>query len=63
VGSLAYNKKRLEMMDIEKITSEEEYRKVLQRIDELFNAKKDTPEYEELQHLTDLVDDYEDGLL
>ncbi|MBP5370920.1 MAG: hypothetical protein J6Y55_03240 [Bacteroidales bacterium] len=51
------------MMDIEKITSEEEYRKVLQRIDELFNAKKDTPEYEELQHLTDLVDDYEDGLL
>ncbi|MBR5433963.1 MAG: hypothetical protein IK117_05975 [Bacteroidales bacterium] len=48
-------------MDIEKITTEEEYQKALQRIDELFNAKKDTPEYEELQQLTEMVDDYEDN--
>ena len=49
-------------MDLEKISSEEEYNKVLQRIDELMNAKKGTPEYDELQKLTDLVEDYEDGL-
>lgn len=50
-------------MDIEKIKSEEEYESVLQKIDLLMNAKKGTPEYEELQHLTDLVEDFEDGLL
>lgn len=49
-------------MEIEKITNEEVYQSVLKRIDELMNAKKNTPEYEELQKLTDLVEDYEDGL-
>ncbi|MCQ2608626.1 MAG: hypothetical protein MJ197_08080 [Bacteroidales bacterium] len=49
-------------MDIEKITNEEEYSTVLQRIDELMNAKKGTPEYDELQKLTDLIEDYEDDL-
>ncbi|MCQ2606692.1 MAG: hypothetical protein MJ204_09200 [Bacteroidales bacterium] len=49
-------------MEIEIITNEEEYTAVLQRIDEILNAKKGTPEYDELQKLTDLVEDYEDGL-
>ena len=48
-------------MEIKKIMSEEEYQNVLQRIDELMNAKKGTPEYEELQLLTDMVEDYEDS--
>ena len=49
-------------MDIEVITTEEEYQCVLQRIDELMNVAKGTPEYDELQRLTDLVEDYEDKL-
>ncbi|MCQ2959496.1 MAG: hypothetical protein MJ198_04825 [Bacteroidales bacterium] len=50
-------------MEIEKIHSEEEYKKVLERIDELMNSKKDSPEYVELMKLTELVEDYEDGLI
>lgn len=49
------------MIDIEKIKTEEDYQKVLQRIDELLNAKKNTPEYDELQRLTDMIEDYEDN--
>lgn len=49
-------------MDIEVITTEEEYQAVLQRIDDLMGASKGSPEYEELQRLTDLVEDYEDKL-
>lgn len=55
--------KRLKTMDIDKITSEMEYKQVLSRIDELMGAKKGTPEYEDLMKLTDLVEDYEDGLI
>ena len=49
-------------MEIEKINNEEEYQKVLQRIDEVMNAKPGSPEYEELLVLTDLIEDYEDDL-
>lgn len=49
-------------MEIEKIENEEDFEKVLQRIDELMNAKKGTPEFDELQKLTDLAEDYEDNL-
>lgn len=49
-------------MEIEKIENEEDFNKVLQRIDELMNAPKGTPEFDELQKLTDLADDYEDNL-
>ena len=48
-------------MEIKKIETEEEYHIVLQRIDELMKAKKGTPEFEELQLLTDIVEDYEDS--
>lgn len=50
-------------MNIEKITTEEEYQKVLARVDVIMNATKGTPEYDELQHLTNLIDDYEDNLI
>lgn len=49
-------------MEIELIENEEQFEQVLQRIDELMNAKKGTPEYDELQKLTDLADDYEDKI-
>jgi HTH-type transcriptional regulator/antitoxin HigA len=59
---LEYYKEKLVGMEIEKINNEEDYQNVLQRIDTLMNAKPGSPEYEELQHLTDLIEDYEDGL-
>lgn len=49
-------------MEIEKINNEDDYQNVLQRIDALLNAKLGSQEYEELQHLTNLIEDYEDGL-
>ena len=49
VGSLEnYRTKMMYKMDIEVITTEEEYQAVLQRIDELMGASKGSPEYEEL---------------
>jgi len=59
---LEYNKEKLVGMEIEKIENGEDYQNVLQRIDELMNAKPGSPEYEELLRLTDLIEDYEDDL-
>ena len=42
-------------MEIEKIENEEDFNKVLQRIDELMNAPKGTPEFDEFQKLWRLV--------
>lgn len=41
------------------IKSEEEYRKALRRLDEIFNAPVGTPESDEADLLALLVDDYE----
>lgn len=42
------------------ITSEDEYEKVLARIEEIFHSKPGTPEGDELVYLVNLVEKYED---
>ena len=46
-------------MDIKTIQNEEEYAKTLQKIDKLMNAVPNTKEFEELDVLITLVEDYE----
>ncbi len=46
-------------MNIKPIKSEQDYEQMLERIDVLFDAKKDTPEGDELDILATLVDVYE----
>ncbi|MCG3164766.1 MAG: hypothetical protein POELPBGB_00525 [Bacteroidia bacterium] len=47
-------------MKIKVITSEREYNSALKRADEIFNAKPNTPEGEELGLLLLVIKDYED---
>jgi len=42
------------------IKNEEDYKKALSRIEELMDAKPDTPEMDELELMTALVEMYED---
>jgi HTH-type transcriptional regulator/antitoxin HigA len=46
-------------MDIKPIKNEKDYQDVLKRIDEIFDAKNDTPEGDELEILVMLVEKYE----
>jgi HTH-type transcriptional regulator/antitoxin HigA len=46
-------------MNIKPIKSEQDYEQMLKRIDVIFDAKKDTPEGDELDILTTLVEVYE----
>lgn len=46
-------------MDIRPIKTEQDYNFVLSRIEELWGAKKDTPEGDELDLLVTLVESYE----
>lgn len=46
-------------MDIKPIKSEKDYMKALKRLEEIFDAKLNTPEGDELEILGLLVDDYE----
>jgi HTH-type transcriptional regulator/antitoxin HigA len=45
---------------METIRSEEDYRQALKRVDVIFDAKEGTPEFEEMDRLSDLIADYED---
>lgn len=47
------------MNDMEFIGNDEEYEAVLGRIEELMDAEADTPEGDELVHLSTLVEIYE----
>lgn len=47
-------------MDIKPIKTESDYENALERIEELFNAKQNTPEGDELEVLITLVSAYED---
>ena len=47
-------------MEIKIITSEEQYRTYLNRMNEIFYAEKGTPEGEELELLADVLEKYED---
>jgi len=46
-------------MDIRPIKTEEDYNSAIRRIEELWGAKKDTPEGDELDLLITLVESYE----
>ena len=46
-----------------KITNESEYEKASERADELFDAKKGTPEEKELQELLKAIKEYEDDFV
>jgi len=46
-------------MDIDPIRTERDYRKALKRIESLWDAEPDSPEYDELEVLSTLVDAYE----
>jgi HTH-type transcriptional regulator / antitoxin HigA len=46
-------------MDIRPIKTEEDYNSAIRRIEELWGAKKDTPEGDELDLLVTLVESYE----
>lgn len=47
-------------MNIKPIKTEKDYRAALARIDSIFEAKKDSPEGDELEVLSVLVEQYED---
>lgn len=47
-------------MMINEIKTEEDYQKVLSRIEELMDAEPDTPEGDELELLVTLAEQYED---
>jgi len=47
-------------MNIELIESEEDYRKALSRMDVIFDAEPDTPEGDEAEILSILIEKYED---
>jgi HTH-type transcriptional regulator / antitoxin HigA len=46
-------------MDIRVIKTEQDYKSAIQRVEELWGAKKDTPEGDELDLLVTLVESYE----
>lgn len=46
-----------------KITNESEYEKASERAEELFDAKKGTPEEKELHELLKAIKDYEDDFV
>ncbi len=46
-------------MELRPIKTETDYRKALKRLEEIFDAKLDTPESDELEILGLMVDDYE----
>jgi HTH-type transcriptional regulator/antitoxin HigA len=46
---------------ITKISSDEDYQKVLDRLEQIFDSIKDTPEGKELNHLSSLIEDWEDS--
>ena len=48
------------MADIKLIKTKDEYEKILKRIDEIFDAEPGTPEGDELELLTKLVEIFED---
>jgi HTH-type transcriptional regulator/antitoxin HigA len=48
------------LIKIRPIKSEEDYQAALKRIDEIFDAGEDTPEFDELDILATLVEKYED---
>ncbi len=47
-------------MDIKPIKTESDYKKALEEIEILMNAKKDTPEGDKLEVLTSLIESYEE---
>jgi len=47
----------------EPIKTDEEYKEALKRLDEIIGAPKKTKEAKEALELSDLIEDYEDGLL
>ena len=47
------------MMDIRPVKTEKDYDSSIQRIEELWGSKKDTPEGDELELLVTLVESYE----
>ncbi len=48
------------MLDTKKIESEEEYKRILKRIEVIFDAKPGTPEGVELEYLVKQVEEYEE---
>ena len=48
------------MTDIKEIKTEEEYKQILKRIEEIFDSKPNTPEGNELEYLVGLVEKYEE---
>jgi HTH-type transcriptional regulator/antitoxin HigA len=42
------------------INNAAEHEAALARFDQIFDAPENTPEYEEMLHLADLIEDYED---
>ena len=51
------------MKTITSITSDTEYNKALDRLDELYDAQSGTPEWEELKNLARLIEEYEEANL
>jgi len=47
-------------MNVKPIRTKKDLRQALSRIDEIIDAKRGAPEYDELEVLTILVEDYED---
>lgn len=45
--------------EVLKITSEQQYEAAVAKIEELWEAPEGTPEFQALQHLIDLVHEYE----
>lgn len=46
-------------MELKPIRTENDYQEALQRLEEIFDAKPNTPERDELEVLAILIDDYE----
>jgi hypothetical protein len=49
--------------DMKEIKNESEYEKVSDRADEIFNAQKGTPEFDELQELLKALKKYDDDFV
>src|SRR4030043_573770 len=48
------------LISVRVIKNEQDYKSALKRIQEIFNAKSGTPEYEELEVLSILIEEYEE---
>ncbi len=55
--------RKLSPTAIMKITNESEYENASERADEIFNAKKGSPEEKELQELLKAIKEYEDDFV